>query len=97
MELAISFNRSSVNGANIFNNGMGQNIKFYYDLLELMGHQPFFMCFDDPVNGGEIVASAGIGQATVEINSKPYRFEHFKSVVASGRPIPIVFEIGITV
>ena len=97
MELAISFNRSSVNGTNIFNNGMGQNIKFYYDLLELMGHQPFFMCFDDPINGGEIVASAGTGQATVDINSKPYRFEHFQSVVASGRPIPIVFEIGITV
>lgn len=30
-----------------YSNGISQNIKFLYDLLELMGHRPVFLIFDD--------------------------------------------------
>lgn len=68
-----------------FSSGYSQNVKFLYDLLEAMGHEPCF-AVDGDVEGER-----------VEILGRSYRARSFADVFASPRPVDLLFEAGVTI
>ncbi len=68
-----------------FSNGYSQNVKFFYDLLELMGHEPVFMT-NGKVPGGSF-----------EVCRRSYRCVFQDDVINEMHPCDIAFEGGVTI
>ncbi|MDH5514934.1 MAG: DUF2827 domain-containing protein [Gammaproteobacteria bacterium] len=69
----------------LFSNGISQNIKFYYDLLTLMGHKPFFLT-DMPVPG-----------KSLSVKNRKYRALSYKEVLDEKKKLDIAFEAGVSI
>ncbi len=68
-----------------YSNGYNQNVKFFYDLLELMGHEPTFIAPGD-VPGEQFV-----------VKEKRYRCINQQKVVDDMLHCDIAFEGGVTI
>lgn len=85
MKLALSCVSGPFDDGKLRRNGMLQNIKFFYDLLERMGYEPFLMTQDGSI------------QSNIRIQGAEYRSDSYDNVVRSGVEVPLVFEIGVTI
>ncbi len=78
--------RDDVGSSNTwFSNGYSQNVKFFYDLLELLGHYPLFLF------GAEFPAKR------FTLLGKEYRGLSYQQVLDEGLYVDIIFETGVTV
>lgn len=78
--------RSDVSSGQLwYGNGISQNIKFLYDLFELLGHHPFFLLFDQPM------------AEPVRVGDKHYETQMYSDMISSGSPIDLVLEVGVTI
>jgi hypothetical protein len=68
----------------IFSNGFGQNIKFFYDLLVLLGHSPTFLVTEK------------FNKQKLFLAGKEYRFISYEQLKKKG-DFNIIFEVGTTV
>lgn len=68
-----------------FGNGYSQNVKFFYDLLELMGHEPWFM------------TAERIEENRFELLGKQYRCVQMQEMVDRMMHCDIAFEGGVTI
>lgn len=68
-----------------FSNGYSQNIKFFYDLLERLGHYPLFLFGKDNP------------EKRFTLQGKEYRGLSYQQALDEGLHVDIVFEIGVTV
>jgi hypothetical protein len=68
-----------------FGNGYSQNVKFFYDLLQLMGHEPWLL-----------VANAREGQK-LELFGREYRCVSYQEVFDQSLVADILFEVGVSV
>ena len=69
----------------LFGNGLSQNIKFFYDLLELMGHKPYLLV--DKVEANN----------KIRFQNKTYRAYTLNEVLSNPVPTDIAFEIGVSI
>jgi hypothetical protein len=84
MKCLLTIRADAVNPSIIFANGFNQNIKFFYDLLILMGHSPSFLVrTNDP-------------ELKLTFVGKDYRTISYKEALKK-TDIDIVFEMGTTV
>lgn len=68
-----------------FSNGYSQNVKFFYDLLELMGHEPWFMTAQR-IEGDQF-----------ELDGRSYRCVQMQQMVDEMIHCDIAFEGGVTI
>lgn len=69
----------------MFSNGLSQNIKFFYDLMESMGHKPHFLV-QKPVAAKRLL-----------LNGKQYRAVTHDIILGSKKPFSLIFEAGVTI
>jgi len=84
MKIAITFRDDMPLKQLVHANGIAQNIKFLYDLFELIGHQPFFLTFS------EVPAHDSVFQG------KRYRSSTFREIVDNAVEVPLALEIAVT-
>lgn len=68
----------------LFGNGLSQNIKFFYDLLVLMGHKPYFLVDYKEAD-------------SIRFNKKNYHCYTLNEVISKSKPTDIAFEIGVSI
>ena len=66
-------------------NGYLQNVKFFYDLLKSLGHEPYFLIAGEPAS------------PVVTMFGNEYRLVSHQSVLSSGRHIDIAFDAAASI
>ena len=84
MNIAISFRHDMPVSQLVHGNGISQNIKFLYDLLELLGHKPYFLLFGDEAQHDSV------------LGGKQYRNYTFRHVIDTRMPTALALEIAVT-
>ncbi|PVZ62950.1 DUF2827 family protein [Pelagibaculum spongiae] len=69
----------------IFSNGISQNLKFLYDLFELLGHRVWFLTGGEP------------NDAMFNFHGKKYRAKTTASLYEKKTSMDLVFEAGVTI
>lgn len=85
MKIAITVNCGQPMEFMVRTNGIMQNCKFLYDILELMGHEPYFLYFSDGKTEEYVLAR------------KNYRAHNFSDLISSNIEAPLILEIGMTI
>lgn len=83
LRIAITFRDDTSLRQIWWGSGIGQNLKFYYDLFELMGHEPWMLC----------------NEANVEIShgENHYRSLSRKALVNQKQKFDLIIEAGTTI
>lgn len=98
MKIAITIGSVNVRHELFFVNGMMQNIKFLYDLLDSLGYEPFFLPLGETKKkdvDGTAINDAEEG--TLLLNNETYRYNTLAMLKESGEKVDLVLEAGITV
>lgn len=85
LRIAISLRADLEAGQLWYSNGISQNIKFLYDLLEGMGHEPCFLVFDDAP------------RHDASFKGKAYRLLTWAQWLHDKPALDLVLEAGVTV
>lgn len=85
LSFAISIRSDQPLSQILFGNGLSQNIKFYYDLLVLMGHKPYLLVDKKEADNN------------LCFKNKTYRSYTFNEVLSQPVRTDIAFEIGVTI
>jgi hypothetical protein len=83
LKIGITFRDDQSLNQTWWGSGIGQNIKFYYDLFELTGHEP------------SMVLNSPLGK--FEFKDKTYRTLTFKEIIDNRHHIDLYLEAGITI
>jgi len=84
MNIAISIRNDIGLDVLLGGNGIMQNAKFLYDLFALMGHQPYFLYFGDPMT------------APLRIRGVDYKVVRFEDALNGAIQTPVILEVGVT-
>lgn len=85
LNVAISLRDDLPHDQMLFGSGLSQNVKFFYDLLEAIGHKPHLLVAK-PVDNGRL-----------RITGKLYRATTNDGILQSVKPFALIFEAGVTV
>lgn len=85
LNIAISLRDDLHQDQMLFGSGLSQNVKFFYDLLEMIGHRPHLFV-EKPVADGRL-----------RLSGKHYRVVTVEDILQSAKPFTLVFEAGVTV
>ncbi len=83
LRIAITFRDDATLRQIWWGSGIGQNLKFYYDLFELMGHEPWMLCNQDDVE--------------IAHNGKDYRSLGRETLVRQKQKFDLIIEAGTTI
>ncbi len=90
LQIGITFDQSAVNlSQGWWSNGITQNIKFYFDLLEKLGHQPVFL-----------TSSSNQGPSfpvTIKFEEKTYKTLSYSEVVEKHIKLHLIIEAGLSI
>ncbi|MEH6640059.1 MAG: DUF2827 family protein [Porticoccaceae bacterium] len=85
LNIAISLRDDIPLDSAMFSNGLSQNIKFFYDLLETMGHKPHFL------------VQKPVATRRLQLNGNQYRAVTHDTILESKTPFSLIFEVGVTI
>ncbi len=97
MKIGITIGSVNVKHHLFFVNGMMQNIKFLYDLLESLGYEPFFLPLGETEKKDESGTPIANDDGMLSLNDGQYRYRTIKMLNESAEQVGIVLEVGITI
>lgn len=85
LNVAISLRDDLPQDQILFSNGLSQNIKFFYELLELLGYKSYFL-LETPIENN-----------TIRVKDAQYRTITHQGILQSNKSFALIFEAGVTV
>ena len=85
LNIAISLRDDIPHDQVLLANGLSQNVKFFYDLLETIGHRPHFL------------VGKSVDNNKIRFNNKNYRAVTNNDILESKKPFSLILEAGVTI